>query len=351
VAQRPSLKSVAAAAGVSPSTISNAYNHPDQLSAGLRQRVLDLAAELGYPGPNPAASSLRSRRTGSIGVLFAQELTYAFSDPYCTDLLTGVAEVATATSSNVLLMPVGPHAVSKVYSRDEELRLVQSVRQAALDGAIADGVASTHPVLRVLAERGLPVVTTVGTGDLCVLVDDRGAAAEVGRHLRSLGHRRCAVISDSMDDGDPEVGVTDETRLFGYARLRLDGLRAGLGADVDLIPVSAGQNTLESGRKAAAALLAMSPRPTAIAATTDVLALGVLETLRAHGVEVGTAMSVTGFDDIREAASAGLTTVRQPVREKGRVMARMLLDPAFTDTRITLTTTLVVRSSTGPAPV
>lgn len=350
MAERPSLKTVAAAAGVSASTISNAYNHPDQLSASLRQRVLDIAAELGYPGPNPIASSLRSRRTGSIGVLFAQELTYAFSDPYCADLLTGVAEVATETSTNMLLMPVGPHAVSKVYSRDEELRLVQGVRQAALDGAIADGVDATHPVLRVLDERGIPVVTTTATSDRCVLIDDLEAATAVGRYLRSLGHRRCAVLTDSMDEGDPVVGLADDVRLFPYARLRLDGLRAGLGPGAEVVAVSAGQNTLESGRRATAALLAAPWRPTVVAAVTDVLALGAVETLRARGVEVGTDVSVTGFDDVPAAAGAGLTTVRQPVREKGRVMARMLVDPTCTDTRVTLSTDLVIRTTTGPAP-
>ncbi|GEA86438.1 hypothetical protein Q760_13110 [Cellulomonas cellasea DSM 20118] len=354
---RPSLVTVAAAAGVSRSTVSNAYNRPDQLSEAVRRHVLDVAAELGYAGPDPAASALRSRRTGSIGVLFAQQLTYAFVDPYCADLLTGVAEVATATATNLLLMPVGPHAVSGAYSREEELRLVRGVRQAALDGAIADGLHPSHPLLRVLAERGIPVVTTDGTGDRSVVVDDRAAGVGLGDHLRALGHRRVAVLGDSMDDGDPVVGA-DEAGLFPYSRLRLEGVRAGLGDGAEVVVVSAGQNTGRSGRLAAAALLASARPPTCVVATTDVLALGVLEELRERGVEVGAAMSVTGFDDVPQAAAAGLTTVRQPVREKGRVMARMLLDAAAPEardarerreTRVTLPTELVVRTTTGPA--
>lgn len=349
MATKPSLKSVAAAAGVSPSTISNAYHRPDQLSPALRERILDLAAQMGYAGPDPVASSLRSRRTGSIGVLFAQDLTYAFSDPYCTELLTGVAQVATEARTNVLLMPVGPHSVSRTYSRDEELRLVQNVRQAALDGALADGVHESHPVLRVLAERGIPVVSTVDDGGRCVLVDDHDAALRVGAHLRALGHRRVVVVADSMDDGNPVLVSPEAPRLFPYARLRAHGLRAGLGEEADLAVVSAGQNTRESGRRAAETALATSPRPTAVAATTDVLALGVVDALRARGLVPGTDVSVTGFDDILDAAAGGITTVRQPVREKGAVMARMLLDPEVTDTRVTLPTELVVRSSTGPS--
>jgi DNA-binding LacI/PurR family transcriptional regulator len=346
VTVRPNLKTLAAAAGVSPSTISNAYNHPEQLSVALRERILDLAAEIGYPGPNPVASSLRSRRTGSIGVLFAQDLTYAFSDPYCTELLTGIAEVATATSTNVLLMPVGPHSVSKVYSRDEELRLVQGVRQAALDGAVADGIDASHPVLRVLAERGIPVVSTVESAGPCVLVDERAAAAELGRYLRGLGHRRCVVLADSMDDGDPVLGGDDES-VFPYARLRALGVRDGLGPDADVVTVSAGQNSIASGRAAAGVALASSVRPTVLVATTDVLALGALELLRERGIDE---VSVSGFDDVPQAQVAGLTTVRQPVREKGRVMARILVEPAGSETRVTLPTELVVRTSTRTAP-
>jgi DNA-binding LacI/PurR family transcriptional regulator len=279
-------------------------------------------------------------------VLFAQDLTYAFSDPYCTELLTGVAEVAGRTSTNILLMPVGPHSVSTTYSRDEELRLVEGVRRAVLDGAVADGIDDAHPALRVLAERGIPVVSTVDSAGPCVLVDDRGAAAELGRYLHGLGHRRCAVLADSMDDGLPVLGAGDD-RVFPYARLRDRGVRDGLGPDATVVTVSAGQNTVASGRAAAAVALASPVRPSVLVATTDVLALAALEVLRERGI---TDVSVTGFDDVAQARAAGLTTVRQPVREKGRVMARMLTDPTTTETRVTLPTELVVRTSTRPAP-
>ena len=90
----PSLATVARAAGVSPSTVSNAYNRPEQMSAQVRARVFAVALEQGYAGPDPAARSLRSRRAGAIGVLFTVPLAYAFTDPYCAALLTGLAEVA-----------------------------------------------------------------------------------------------------------------------------------------------------------------------------------------------------------------------------------------------------------------
>ncbi len=349
MASRPSIKTVAEAAGVSPATVSNAYNRPEQLSGAVRERVLDVAARLGYAGPDPTASSLRSRRTGSIGMLFAQALTYAFDDPYVAALLGGVAEIATEAGSNVLLMPVGPHVSSRTYSRDEEMRLVQGVRRAAIDGAIADGVHPAHPMLRVLAERGVPLVRTTDDGaGRCVLVDDAGAGRTLGEHLRALGHRWVAVVVDGTHDGDPRVGEVDDGTLFPYARHRLHGVRDALRPH-EVTVVDAGANTTPSGRRAVDLLLTREPRTTAVVATSDVLALGAIEALHERGLVPGQDVAVTGFDDLPQAAGAGLTTIRQPVREKGRVMGRMLLDPAFTDTRVLLPTELVVRSSTRTA--
>lgn len=100
-----------------------------------------------------------------------------------------------------------------------------------------------------------------------------------------------------------------------------------------------------------AALVLDGPeRPSAIVADSDVLAGGVLEAVRLRGLQPGRDISVTGFDDASPAGPAGLTTVRQPIRERGRLMGRMLLDPTFTTRRVVLPTELVVRSSTGPAP-
>src|SRR5215210_6710624 len=95
------LVTVARAVGVSPTTVSNAYNRPHKLSPALRQRILEAARDLGYPGPNPAARSLRRGRAGSIGLLFGEALTYAFRDPAAVDFLLGLAE-GTARDNRVL---------------------------------------------------------------------------------------------------------------------------------------------------------------------------------------------------------------------------------------------------------
>jgi len=157
------------------------------------------------------------------------------------------------------------------------------------------------------------------------------------------------VVAASVHAPGQLCRTADDRVLYPYARLRLAGLRDGLGADGQVTTVAVGPNRREDGQAAAAEILQWLPRSTAIVATSDVLGLGVLAALREHGARPGAEVSVTGFDDIPEAAAAGLTTVRQPIREKGRLMARMLLDPTMTQRRIVLPAQLVTRTSTGPA--
>src|ERR671932_230995 len=100
-APRVTLVTVARAVGVSPTTVSNAYNRPHKLSPALRERILGAARDLGYPGPDPAAASLRRGRAGSIGLLLGDALAYAFQDPGAVEFLRGLAE-GTARHNTVL---------------------------------------------------------------------------------------------------------------------------------------------------------------------------------------------------------------------------------------------------------
>ena len=346
-AKGPSLKTVAEAAGVSLTTVSNAYNKPEHLSAQMRELIFAIAREQGYAGPDPAARSLRSRRTGAIGVLFTSQLSYAFSDPYTVELLTGLAEVAEENRTSVVLIPLA----RRVVAPDEEVRRsVEAVRHAVIDGAVADGIDDAHPALQVLLSRGLPLIRSVDNPDShCVLIEERAAGRSVGGYLAGLGHRHVAVVVDHLHEPSTSDAV-DENELFPYSRLRLAGIREGLAERARVTVVAAQRNTAASGWVAADAALERPDPPTAIVCTSDVLALGALEALAHRGVPAGTGgISVVGFDDIAAAGPAGLTTVRQPIRQKGRLMGRMLLDPTFTQRRVVLPTQLVVRTSTGPA--
>jgi len=338
---------VAKAVGVSPTTVSNAYNKPERLSPELREQIFAVARQLGYPGPDPAARSLRSRRTGAIGVLFTAQLSYAFSDPYCVDLLAGLAEVAEGNRTSILLIPLA----SPTADSEEEVRQsLQAVRYAVIDGAVADGIDDNHPAIQLLVDRGLPLIRSVESAHgRCVVIEEEVAGRAIGQHLAGLGHRNVAVVVETIPGAAPRGDDLDEDTLFPYSRQRLAGIRAGLGDGAKVTPVAAERNTRESGRAVAERVLGWPNPPTAIAATSDVLALGVLEALRARKLAVGRGgVSVTGFDDVPAAAAADLTTVRQPIREKGRTMGRMLLDPSFVGQRVVLPTELVVRGSTGP---
>ena len=151
----------------------------------------------------------------------------------------------------------------------------------------------------------------------------------------------------------------DRVRVRGYqlTRERLAGFRqeiqrAGLEWD-DVLVFEQPPHSVESGRRAAAALLDRADRPTAILAMSDELAIGVLLASRERGIDVPAALSVVGFDDAPSAAisTPPLTTVHQPLVDKGRAAARLLLDPEAGDEHVELPVELKVRASTAPAPV
>jgi DNA-binding LacI/PurR family transcriptional regulator len=343
------LKTVAHVAGVSVSTVSNAYNKPEQLSAELRERILQISRELGYAGPNAAARSLRSARTGAIGLLFTEQLSYAFSDPYSVGMLAGLSEIVERNRTGLLLIPLPERAIG---ATDPQALVdsAETARKAVVDGIVAYCVEDDHPALEVLMQRGLPMVKGWQVDDTpCVYIDEVCAARLVGEHVSRLGHQHVAVVVDSTPDGPAREVDDDEPGRT--ARLRLQGFREGLGPDVRVTVVAAGHNSVESGVRAAEFALDRRDRPTAILTPGDVLAFGVLSAVRQRGLTPGRDISVTGFDDLPAAAAAGLTTVHQPIAEKGRLLGRMLLDPDFIETRVVLPTELVVRSTTGPVPV
>lgn len=352
---RASLKTVAAAAGVSVSSVSNAYNKPGQLSDEVRERIFRIAAEQGYGGPDTAARTLRGKRAGAIGVLITEGLTYAFTDPYTTDMLAGLAEVAERSQTAITLIPIASAQDNPATAVEES---VLAVQQAVVDGIVIYCVDPDHPARDALRRRDLPVVTNSDLGDPdygLVVIDETAAAEPVGALLRRLGHRRVAVVAESAarPEGPPEWVPVDRMalQLNRLELQRLAGFGDGLGPDFDeLAVVATGGNTEAAGYAAARLVLERDPRPTAILAMSDVAGLAAMRAVRDRGLEPGRDVSVTGFDDIPAAAAAGLTTVRQPIRERGVLLGRMLLDPAYTERRVVLPTELIERASTGPAP-
>jgi DNA-binding LacI/PurR family transcriptional regulator len=341
--QRVTLQTIADRVGVSRTTVSNAFSRPDQLNEDLRQRILEVAGELGYPGPHPAARTLRRGRAGAIGVIFTEVLSYAFADSYAVGFLRGLASVAEQSGTGVHLIGwPSPDVAEEV------------IGDAVVDGFCLFSPAG-HPLVETVLRRRLPVVTVdypYVEGVPFVGVDDRAAARSAAEHVLGLGHRRVAVLGVQPVEGRTDRDWLDLDRpgdlRFGAGRARLAGYRdACVAAALDRTA-----NDRELARQAAARILDRSPRPTAILAPTDEVAFAVLDVAAQRGIEVPQELSVIGFDDVPAAAPAGLTTVRQPIIEKGATTGRLLLEPSRCEPApcVLMPTELVVRRTTAPPP-
>jgi DNA-binding LacI/PurR family transcriptional regulator len=349
--RKHTLRDVAAAAGVSIGTASNAFNRPDLISEGLRDRVFEAAARLGYGGPDPAARRLRTGRTGALGLIFTDRLPYAFDDEAAVLFLRGVANALENSGAGLLLIPTSP-------TREEGSRVV---RGAAVDGFIVFSTPTGDPRLEAALARGLPTITVDEPFDVptpFIGIDDRAGSEAAGRHLVELGHRRVAVISF------PEYARDDKTLPFDVSRERLAGYRAALGDDFDPeLVFTANTNQPETGKRLFSEMLEVDPLPTAVLVMSDALAGGVMRAAVEAGLRVPEDLSVIGFDGVPSAefSEPPLTTVRQPMEHKGDLTARALLaalDPENGDgpslggqpRRTILPTELLVRGSTGPPP-
>jgi DNA-binding LacI/PurR family transcriptional regulator len=250
------------------------------------------------------------------------------------------------------------------------------VRSALVDGYIMFCTPEDDERLKAVIARGLPYVLVDYSPNVPgprVNIDDRGGARAVAQHLVDLGHRRFGIILPFEkwgfeipygNDADGEATalsaeelsnpnhVTDYRRWRCFIRHeRLLGWREPLeaaGVDWASVPVaSAPEGDAETGYRAAARLLDRADRPTAIISLSDVLAFGAMRAASERGIRVPQDLSIVGFDDIAEAASASLTTVWQPHATKGEEAVRLLAEGGDD---VVLPTELVVRASSGPAP-
>jgi len=351
---RPTLADVAAEARVSVSTASLAFSGAGPIAAATRDRVLAAATRLSYSGPNPLGQQLRSGRSGIVGVVVGDRLRRSFRDPVSTQMLDGLAQALSEQDLGLLLVP------------SEAGEVPPLVRHTAMDAAVV--VLANGPdddVVLALTRRGIPVVSIEGEiGDdpdrpgsatANVGIDDQGGTELLVRELLALGHRRFGVVSlpYGHDRRLGQPGPDSEVRPgYAHTRRRLAGI-----ADAGVLPevvVETPASLVEHGRSAGEQILNRPDPPTAIIALSDLLASGVVLAARELGLRVPQDVSVAGFDgiDLPWLAPDVLTTVRQPLADKGRLAgeAAVALAAGRPVDEVVLPVELQMGTTTGPPP-
>ena len=351
---RVTLQTVADAVGVSRMTVSNAFSRPDQLSAALRARILDAAADLGYVGPDPTARALARRSTGAVGVVLTDSLGEAFRDPAASAFFGALAEELAPAGLTVSLIPARSVA-GHLHARD-----------LPVDAAVVYACAGETEAVDWLARRRLPLVFVDQAplpGSPGVVLDDAGGGRLAAEHLLALGHRDVAVLT--MDPTRTAPGwrttpladnpnhVARERARGAVAALEAAGLTARVYDVVDNHEqdVDAGVRDLLGGPDV----------PTGVVCFSDLMGASLVRAAQAAGRTVPGDLSVVGFDDSFLAGSVtpALTTLRQDFVAKGHAAARALADAmarargeddAGRPRTVMIPVELVVRGSTGPAP-
>ncbi|MCP3935756.1 MAG: LacI family DNA-binding transcriptional regulator [Actinomycetia bacterium] len=355
MSNRVTLQTIADRVGVSRTTVSNAYNRPGELGAELRSKILGAAAELGYRGPDAAARMLRTGHMGAIGLLFTEDLKFVFTDPDTMGFMQGVAETSALSGTALTLLPCPTHGDAEVTA----------VNSAAVDGHLVFSVADGDPALEAVLARAQPLVVVdepdLGDSVSFVGIDDRDGAFQAAAHLIDLGHRHLGLMVARLSRITRTGAVTQERlaeatmhivreRIAGY---RLAMTEGGLDAST-LVIWESGGNDPDTARNATVELMAEHPSITGLLCFSDQLAIGACQAGRVIGRSIPGELSVVGFDDVPRAQTwdPPLTTIRQPIVEKGRAAADLLLEQieGAAPRRISLPIELVVRGSSAPPP-
>lgn len=340
--KKHNLKTVAAALQVSVATVSNAFNRPDQLSADLRQKILQQCAELGYSGPNAAARSLRTGKSGIIAILLSDTLEYSVSDPVANQLIKGVAEELQQQGRDLLLLS-GTHNSNS------------SSAEAVPDGFIFYGAPNNLVQLERIMRQHKPMITVDCNipGLPSVNIDNFSTARESALHAFGRMPGKVAVLGLRLIDSDRVCRIQPHELYASeqaISRRRLEGYLAAAamtGRDIPAqavwhIPVNQHEQALMAAREA----LQQADRPSVLLCMSDRIALAALMVARELAIAVPEELVIVGFDGIEEGERCfpALTTIQQHSVEKGRVAARRLLAGDLTG-ETELPCDLVIRQS------
>lgn len=334
----PTSRDVAKRAGVSRTVVSFVLNNRPHtgIPEETRQRVLQAVADLGYR-PNRAARSLVSGSTRAIGVVVSETRNDSYGDTFLPALLRSIDGSARAAGYRVVLEYIDDRRADNPY--------LAPLREGSVDGLLICGPRPDDQALSELGKAGAPAVV-IGdpgaSGCASVDVDNAEAARAAVAHLLGHGYRRIGMISN--------VPLT-----FASSRARLDGFRRAL-AEANLPPddrVAEGGLEEDSGRRAMESLLGRLPRPDAVFAASDQVAISAMATLQGTGLRVPLDVALIGFDDLPFASRLHppLSTVHVPAAELGRIASQRLIDlidgRTLDQSRLILPTKLVLRQSCG----
>jgi DNA-binding LacI/PurR family transcriptional regulator len=332
------LEGVASLAGVSRATVSRVVNGSPRVSPDVRREVEAAIERLGYV-PNRAARSLVTRRSGSFGLVITEPTGRLFSDPFFPRVLRGISAELTARDLQlILLMP---------NSKTDLQRTGDYLSAGHVDGVVLVSLHGEDPLPARLDAAGVPLVLVGrplhgGISASYVDVDNREGARSAVEHLIASGRTEIATITGPQD---MPAGID---RLVGYRDAIGDAFRVtdpGLEANGDF--------TQDGGAKAMAHLLTKRPTLDAVFAASDLMAAGALSVLSAEGRRVPEDVALVGYDDSPVAASLHpqLSSVRQPIEEMGREVARLLVEAVEgterVHRRVILATELVKRASSA----
>jgi DNA-binding LacI/PurR family transcriptional regulator len=347
--RRVRIADVATEAGVSKAAVSFAFNNPERLSPTTVARIRKVASGLGYR-PRPVTRGAVQKNTMTIGLLTPQVLSVVFGNPFFAELCAGVASETDDAGYGLLF-------VSPLHGS-----LVRALDRATVDGFVAVGLSEDHPEVEQIRRAGLPMVLVDGAAlpeHASVESNDEVGARSAARHLLALGHRDFVVIG---------IEPPNMPGLFEYsagptesiAWRRLTGYRQGLelgGVKLRDERIVVGPATFAGGVATFHRIWEDGLRPTAILAMSDVMAIGVMWAAREVGLRVPEELSIVGFDDLDVAPHSNppLTTVHQPIRQKGeesaRLLLRMIANPdAERPQHKILETRLIIRGSTARVP-
>jgi LacI family transcriptional regulator/LacI family repressor for deo operon, udp, cdd, tsx, nupC, and nupG len=313
--QEVSIADIARVAGVSHTTVSRALRGSPLISLNTRERIQQLAREMGYT-PNAIAQSLLTKQTNTIGLVVT-----SIADPFLNDVVKGVEEVARAANLSVFLSATH-------NDPDQEMKVIETFHRRRVDGILVASSRITSDYKKRLARIRVPTVLINSQADLqdgllhWVAVDDRAGARIGVEYLVQLGHRHIGYLGASSRPR------SNRERFQGYQDALL---KAGINCAKTPVQVAPGSEASHNedvahGRSSLAYFLEQGA--TAIFCYNDMMAIGLLTACREQGIDVPGKLSVVGFDDIEMASyvTPPLTTVCQPKVELGSLATEVMLN-------------------------